>query len=142
MSNEIVRFPPGQLKFDQQRSLMFMQWGQFIDHDLDFSPESPARVTFNGRVDCHTSCAKLPPCFPIQVQPTFSVPHVTSQPGDVGNRVSALQLEMVTALPVPAYQGAAPRASQWVGLLSGGAAESWGCPQMPDIAHLSPPFQP
>lgn len=69
VSNEIVRFPPAQLKLDQQRSLMFMQWGQFIDHDLDFSPETPARVTFSGKVDCHTSCAKQPPCFPIKVQP-------------------------------------------------------------------------
>ncbi|NXC41740.1 PERM Myeloperoxidase, partial [Penelope pileata] len=69
VSNEIVRFPPAQLKLDQQRSLMFMQWGQFIDHDLDFSPETPARVTFRGKVDCHTSCAKLPPCFPIKIPP-------------------------------------------------------------------------
>ncbi|NXH67229.1 PERM Myeloperoxidase, partial [Hydrobates tethys] len=69
VSNEIVRFPPGQLRMDQQRSLMFMQWGQFIDHDLDFSPDTPARVTFSGKVDCDTSCAKQPPCFPIKIPP-------------------------------------------------------------------------
>lgn len=69
VSNEIVRFPPSQLRMDQQRSLMFMQWGQFIDHDLDFSPDTPARVSFGGMVDCETSCAKQPPCFPIKVQP-------------------------------------------------------------------------
>ncbi|XP_040468672.1 eosinophil peroxidase-like [Falco naumanni] len=67
VSNEIVRFPPGQLRMDQQRSLMFMQWGQFIDHDLDFSPDTPARVTFTGNVDCDISCAKQPPCFPIKI---------------------------------------------------------------------------
>ncbi|OPJ79408.1 myeloperoxidase [Patagioenas fasciata monilis] len=44
-------------------------WGQFIDHDLDFSPDTPARVTFSGGVDCHTSCAKQPPCFPIKIPP-------------------------------------------------------------------------
>lgn len=71
VSNEIVRFPPEQLKMDQQRSLMFMQWGQFIDHDLDFSPDTPARVTFSGKEDCDTSCVKQPPCFPIEVQPAF-----------------------------------------------------------------------
>ncbi|NWH20647.1 PERM Myeloperoxidase, partial [Grus americana] len=69
VSNEIVRFPPGQLRMDQQRSLMFMQWGQFIDHDLDFSPDTPARVTFSGKVDCETSCVKQPPCFPIKIPP-------------------------------------------------------------------------
>ncbi|NXX98938.1 PERM Myeloperoxidase, partial [Centropus bengalensis] len=69
VSNEIVRFPPEQLRLDQKRSLMFMQWGQFIDHDLDFSPDTPARVTFRGKVDCETSCAKEPPCFPIKIPP-------------------------------------------------------------------------
>ncbi|NWX15909.1 PERE peroxidase, partial [Aegotheles bennettii] len=69
VSNEIVRFPTEQLRMDQQRSLMFMQWGQFIDHDLDFSPETPARVPFHGGEDCDTSCAKKPPCFPIKIPP-------------------------------------------------------------------------
>ncbi|NXF12453.1 PERE peroxidase, partial [Smithornis capensis] len=69
VSNEIVRFPPERLQMDQHRSLMFVQWGQFIDHDLDFSPETPARVTFHGGIDCDTSCAKKPPCFPIQIPP-------------------------------------------------------------------------
>ncbi|NXE11937.1 PERM Myeloperoxidase, partial [Lophotis ruficrista] len=69
VSNEVVRFPPEQLRMDQHRALMFMQWGQFIDHDLDFSPDTPARVTFSGRVDCSTSCAKQHPCFPIKIPP-------------------------------------------------------------------------
>uniref|UniRef100_A0A669P8L2 Eosinophil peroxidase n=1 Tax=Phasianus colchicus TaxID=9054 RepID=A0A669P8L2_PHACC len=69
MSNKIVHFSPGQLKLDQQRSLTFMQWDHFIDHDQDFSPESPSRVTFSGEVHCYTSSAKLPPCFPIQIPP-------------------------------------------------------------------------
>uniref|UniRef100_A0A8C3QT99 Eosinophil peroxidase n=1 Tax=Cyanoderma ruficeps TaxID=181631 RepID=A0A8C3QT99_9PASS len=77
VSNEIVRFPPGQLQMDQQRSLMFMQWGQFIDHDLDFSPETPARVPFGGETDCDTSCAKEPPCFPIQIPPND--PRITNR---------------------------------------------------------------
>ncbi|KFZ51250.1 Myeloperoxidase, partial [Antrostomus carolinensis] len=69
VSNEIVRFSPEQLTLDQERSLMFMQWGQFIDHDLDFSPDIPSRVSFSGEVDCDHSCAKEPPCFPIQIPP-------------------------------------------------------------------------
>ncbi|XP_008592646.1 PREDICTED: eosinophil peroxidase [Galeopterus variegatus] len=69
VSNQIVRFPSERLTSDRGRALMFMQWGQFIDHDLSFSPESPARVAFNAGVDCERTCAQMPPCFPIKIPP-------------------------------------------------------------------------
>lgn len=73
VSNQIVRFPKERLASDRGRALMFMQWGQFIDHDLDFTPESPARVAFTAGVDCEKTCEQLPPCFPIKV-PSGNVP--------------------------------------------------------------------
>ncbi|XP_075415397.1 myeloperoxidase [Tenrec ecaudatus] len=69
VSNAIVRFPTEQLTPDQQRSLMFMQWGQLIDHDLDFTPEPAARVSFITGLNCETSCLQQPPCFPLKIPP-------------------------------------------------------------------------
>lgn len=60
MSNEIVSSPNDKFTEDQQRSVMFMQWGQFIDHDLDLG--LPQRIK-----DCSRTCDKAPPCFPIKV---------------------------------------------------------------------------
>ncbi|KAM4700346.1 myeloperoxidase-like [Discoglossus pictus] len=69
VSNEITRFDNKQQTLDRQRSLMFMQWGQFIDHDLDLAPETPARSTFLQGIDCDVSCAREPPCFPLKIPP-------------------------------------------------------------------------
>ncbi|NXO01321.1 PERM Myeloperoxidase, partial [Rhinopomastus cyanomelas] len=105
VSNVIVRFPPEQLRMDQQRSRMFMLWGQFVDHDLDFSPDTPARVTFHGKVDCVTSCVKQPPCFPIKIPPNDPritntrdcLPFFRSAPACTGGRATREQLNALTA---------------------------------------------
>ncbi|NXP73755.1 PERM Myeloperoxidase, partial [Ramphastos sulfuratus] len=105
VSNEIVRFPPEQLMLDQKRSLMFMQWGQFTDHDLTLSPDTPARVTFSGKVDCATSCAKEPPCFPIMIPPNDPrvkdtkdcLPFFRSAPACTSGRAIRDQLNAPTA---------------------------------------------
>ncbi|KAJ6655748.1 hypothetical protein lerEdw1_004801 [Lerista edwardsae] len=72
VSNELVRFPNDQLTKDQSRSVMFMQWGQFLDHDLDFGPSTTATLTFQGGVDCDRNCEKAAPCFPIKIPPDDS----------------------------------------------------------------------
>ncbi|XP_045344205.1 myeloperoxidase isoform X1 [Leopardus geoffroyi] len=69
VSNAIVRFPTEQLTPDQERSLMFVQWGQLIDHDLDLSPDPGALASFITSVDCKTSCEQEPPCFPLKIPP-------------------------------------------------------------------------
>ncbi|VFV38905.1 eosinophil peroxidase-like [Lynx pardinus] len=51
ISNQIVLFSSERLTSHRGLTLMFMQWGQFIDHDLDFTPEPPARVAFTVGVD-------------------------------------------------------------------------------------------
>uniref|UniRef100_A0A8C9J924 Eosinophil peroxidase n=1 Tax=Panthera tigris altaica TaxID=74533 RepID=A0A8C9J924_PANTA len=64
-TSHIVLFSSERLTSHQGLTLMFMQCGQFIDHDLDFTPEPPARVAFTVGVDCERTCTQLPPCFPI-----------------------------------------------------------------------------
>ena len=64
-----MRFPTEQLTPDQERSLLFVQWGQLIDHDLDLSPDPGALASFITSVDCKTSCEQEPPCFPLKVLP-------------------------------------------------------------------------
>ena len=66
ISNQIVLFSSE--KLTSHRGLT-LQWGQFIDHDLDFTPEPPARVAFTVGVDCERTCTQLPPCFPIKLPP-------------------------------------------------------------------------
>ncbi|XP_069470953.1 myeloperoxidase-like [Ambystoma mexicanum] len=68
-SNQIVRFPNEQITLDNERSLAFMQFGQWTDHDLDLSPETPARTSFAEGLDCDHTCVKQEPCFPLKIPP-------------------------------------------------------------------------
>ncbi|XP_056416736.1 myeloperoxidase-like isoform X2 [Hyla sarda] len=67
VSNEIVKFPTESLVLDEDRSLMFMQWGQWIDHDTSLTPDVPSRTTFFEGVDCEKSCVQAHPCFPLMI---------------------------------------------------------------------------
>ncbi|XP_049621139.1 eosinophil peroxidase-like [Suncus etruscus] len=81
VSNVITGFPTAKLTSDLGRTLMVPQWGQFIIQDLVFSPEflgdndfhmsdSSERDSTGIDADCHTTCARKPPCFPIEVPPS------------------------------------------------------------------------
>ncbi|XP_032072993.1 myeloperoxidase [Thamnophis elegans] len=69
VSNDIVFFPNVNVTDDPFRSVMFMQWGQLLDHDLDFGPSTTATLTFMKGINCIESCVKGPPCFPIRIPP-------------------------------------------------------------------------
>lgn len=45
---------------------MVMQWGQWLDHDLDHALPSVSSQTWDG-VDCKKTCDYAAPCFPIEV---------------------------------------------------------------------------
>ncbi|XP_064487233.1 peroxidasin homolog [Ornithodoros turicata] len=52
---------------DSEHSHMLMQWGQFLDHDMDFSMPAISHERFIDNVDCSVSCDNSMPCFPIEV---------------------------------------------------------------------------
>ncbi|XP_071994329.1 myeloperoxidase-like isoform X3 [Engystomops pustulosus] len=68
VSNEVVKISTESLKLDDGRSLMFMQWAQWIDHDLTFSVPTPTTSSFLQNVDCN-NCVKTHPCFPLMFSP-------------------------------------------------------------------------
>ena len=50
-------------------------FGQWIDHDLTFTPFSPSLRSFSNGLNCDESCERSEPCFPIQVwYPVGTIP--------------------------------------------------------------------
>ncbi|KAG6457151.1 hypothetical protein O3G_MSEX010145 [Manduca sexta] len=61
---------------DVEITHMAMQWGQWLDHDLDHALPSVSSQTWDG-VDCKKTCDYAPPCFPIDIPPKD--PRVTNR---------------------------------------------------------------
>lgn len=51
---------------DAEITHMVMQWGQFLDHDLDHAIPSVSSESWDG-IDCKKSCDMAAPCYPIAV---------------------------------------------------------------------------
>lgn len=48
-------------------SQMLVEWGQFVDHDISFTPQSSSTAV-PAAADCLTTCENVHPCFPIEVR--------------------------------------------------------------------------
>uniref|UniRef100_A0A2K5PJ80 Thyroid peroxidase n=2 Tax=Cebus imitator TaxID=2715852 RepID=A0A2K5PJ80_CEBIM len=61
VSNEVVTD-------DDHYSDLLIAWGQYIDHDIAFTPQSTSKAAFAGGADCQVTCENQNPCFPIQLR--------------------------------------------------------------------------
>ncbi|KAJ6655701.1 hypothetical protein lerEdw1_004754 [Lerista edwardsae] len=68
VSNKIAATSNENITEDEGRSLAFMHWGQWVDHDLDLAPMTETNI-HNKEGECDTSCRYAPPCFPIKIPP-------------------------------------------------------------------------
>ncbi|XP_059829139.1 eosinophil peroxidase-like [Hypanus sabinus] len=69
VSNTILRIPNMEVTSDTELSYLFMQWGQWLDHDMSLSPLAGSIETFEGGIDCESTCIQGNPCFPIKIPP-------------------------------------------------------------------------
>ncbi|XP_072909697.1 eosinophil peroxidase-like [Hemitrygon akajei] len=67
VSNEILKVDDKNVVSDEDSTHLFMQWGQWIDHDMSLSPLSGSLQTFNDGINCEQSCEQKNPCFPIKI---------------------------------------------------------------------------
>lgn len=51
---------------DVEITHMVMQWGQFLDHDMDHALPAVSSESWDG-IDCKKTCENAPPCFPMEV---------------------------------------------------------------------------
>uniref|UniRef100_A0AAY4C8U2 Thyroid peroxidase n=1 Tax=Denticeps clupeoides TaxID=299321 RepID=A0AAY4C8U2_9TELE len=58
---------------DEAYSQMLVDWGQYIDHDISFTPQSTSRAAFWSGQDCLSICENVNPCYPIEIPPQESL---------------------------------------------------------------------
>ncbi|VDN56183.1 unnamed protein product [Dracunculus medinensis] len=63
VSKEVIR--THSITPHEKYSAMLMQWGQFIDHDLDFTATAISRHAYATGAICNNTCENIDPCFNI-----------------------------------------------------------------------------
>ncbi|KAK1331323.1 hypothetical protein QTO34_009276 [Cnephaeus nilssonii] len=64
VSNQIASYLNEEDVLDQNTSLLFMQWGQIVDHDLDFAPDTELGSSEYSKAQCDKYCLQGDNCFP------------------------------------------------------------------------------
>ncbi|XP_043980338.1 eosinophil peroxidase [Gambusia affinis] len=67
VSQEVLFTHNDKISMDSTLSHLLVDWGQWIDHDMVLTPQSPSTSVFKTGADCTRSCSRDSPCFPIQI---------------------------------------------------------------------------
>ncbi|XP_039766081.1 thyroid peroxidase [Ornithorhynchus anatinus] len=67
VTRTIIQAPNEAVTEDNLYSDIMIVWGQYIDHDIAFTPQSTSKATFLGGADCDLTCENQNPCYPIQL---------------------------------------------------------------------------
>ncbi|XP_028305203.1 eosinophil peroxidase isoform X2 [Gouania willdenowi] len=67
VSQEVLFTHNTNISEDSTLSHLLVDWGQWIDHDVVLTPQSPSAVAFKTGADCARTCSRDTPCFPIQI---------------------------------------------------------------------------
>ncbi|XP_005470675.1 eosinophil peroxidase [Oreochromis niloticus] len=70
VSQEVLFTHNDNISVDSTLSHLLVDWGQWIDHDLVLTPQSPSTAAFKTGADCTHTCNRDSPCFPIQIPPS------------------------------------------------------------------------
>ncbi|KAM9854787.1 eosinophil peroxidase [Aulostomus maculatus] len=67
VSQDVLFTQNDNISLDATLSHLLVEWGQWIDHDMVLTPQSPSTSAFRTGADCIHTCSRDSPCFPIQI---------------------------------------------------------------------------
>ncbi|XP_029794443.1 thyroid peroxidase [Suricata suricatta] len=67
VTRQVIEVSNEAITEDDQYSDLLTVWGQYIGHDIAFTPQSTSKAAFGGGADCGLACENQDPCFPIQL---------------------------------------------------------------------------
>ncbi|XP_062859634.1 eosinophil peroxidase [Trichomycterus rosablanca] len=105
VSQEVLYTQNEKISLDLFLSHLLVEWGQWIDHDLSLTPQSPSTASFKTGADCTHTCSRDTPCFPIQIPLSdhrrvvqSCMPFFRSAPSCVGASVVCRHREQLNAI--------------------------------------------
>ncbi|XP_029697587.1 eosinophil peroxidase isoform X2 [Takifugu rubripes] len=105
VSQEVLFTRNDNISLDSALSHLLVEWGQWIDHDIVQTPQSPSTASFRSGADCTLSCSREAPCFPIQIPLSdprngtqSCMPFFRSAPSCVAGTLSQRRREQLNAI--------------------------------------------